>query len=90
MDLCGHHFERSAIETYLESNPICPISRQPLTRQQLFPSLLLREVIETYNTEKGLREVHSAALNMDTHLIQYLHSQGVRIMEADPIDQAIS
>ena len=52
MSIYGHHFERSAIEAHLRSNPTCPISRQPLNSDQLSPSLFMREVIETFNTSE--------------------------------------
>ena len=41
----GHTFEQSAIETWLETRQICPMTRLPLLQQDLTPNFELRRLI---------------------------------------------
>lgn len=42
----GNTYERSFIENYLETNKTDPITREPLTKDQLIPNRALKEIIE--------------------------------------------
>lgn len=53
MDGCAHSFERTAIAHWLHAHDCCPISRKPLTEEDLIPNHVLSERIEKY---KWLRE----------------------------------
>lgn len=46
----GHSFERSAIESWLVTNAISPITRQPLRQADLSPNFALRHAIEEWVT----------------------------------------
>jgi len=48
MDLCAHNFERTAAEEWLLLTECCPISRKPLTSQDLVPNHTLAERIEQW------------------------------------------
>ena len=57
-DLCGHTFERTAIEAWIaRGNQCCPISRKGLTRDNLKPNHLLAERIEKWKWEKEHEDV---------------------------------
>lgn len=45
MDREGHNFEKEAIEAWLDRHPDCPMGREPLQREGLFPNRALREEI---------------------------------------------
>ena len=49
VDTCGHTFEKEQIETWLLRNHTCPISRQPLTREDLIPNRIVKRAIEILN-----------------------------------------
>jgi len=44
----GNTYERSAIENWLNRNPISPVTRSPLTIEQLIPNRSLRNAINEY------------------------------------------
>eukprot|EP01013_Petalomonas_cantuscygni_P014617 TRINITY_DN2999_c0_g1_i1.p1 TRINITY_DN2999_c0_g1~~TRINITY_DN2999_c0_g1_i1.p1 ORF type:complete len:528 (-),score=65.87 TRINITY_DN2999_c0_g1_i1:154-1737(-) len=48
MDTEGHNFERSAIEQWLSTHSECPLSREPLSKDSLFPNRSLKEGIEEF------------------------------------------
>lgn len=61
MDLCGHSFERRAIEAWLcRGNACCPISQKELTLENLTPNDALAERIEKWTWEKE----HAAEMMM--------------------------
>ena len=53
MDLCAHNFERKAISAWLLKNSsCCPISRKPLTTDDLVPNHTLAERIEKWKWQR--------------------------------------
>jgi hypothetical protein len=48
MDLCAHNFERDAIVKWLANHACCPISRKPLSVEDLVPNHTLAERIERW------------------------------------------
>jgi len=47
MDSCGHNFERTAVEAWITSgHTTCPVGREPIALQYLFPNRALQEEIE--------------------------------------------
>jgi hypothetical protein len=61
MDLCGHSFERRAIEGWINrGNTFCPISQKELTKENLIPNDALAERIEKWTWEKE----HAAEMMM--------------------------
>ncbi|KAL5268184.1 hypothetical protein ACHWQZ_G002143 [Mnemiopsis leidyi] len=48
-----HNYEREAITRYLNTNPISPMTRQPMDAEQLIPNRELRLEIETILTNSG-------------------------------------
>ena len=47
----GISFDRSALVEWLKTSPTNPISREPLTIDQLYPNLSLREQIESWHAK---------------------------------------
>ena len=65
--VCGHVFERIFIEQWLTDNETCPISRNPLTMDQLAPYTVLKDACALLNpkrvaplTEEDLQLIKSA------------------------------
>ncbi|CDW79897.1 ubox domain containing protein [Stylonychia lemnae] len=44
----GHCFEKSAILDWIERQGKCPLTQQPLTKQDLFPNYAIKGAIEEY------------------------------------------
>ena len=61
MDTCGHCFEYDAIVAWLDNHLICPISRKPLTQENLKLAYELRARIQTWRAEHA----HSSHLALD-------------------------
>ncbi|NGX31385.1 MAG: hypothetical protein K940chlam8_00753, partial [Chlamydiae bacterium] len=51
IDRHGHTFERSAIESHLKTRNVCPLSNEPITREELTPNRILRQKIETVKSQ---------------------------------------
>jgi ATP-dependent DNA helicase PIF1 len=49
----GHTFERSAIEKWLKTNTTCPMTKEPLSMQDLVPNRSLLEEIEQYKQQQA-------------------------------------
>lgn len=63
-DLCGHTFERRAIEAWIaRGNQCCPISRKNLTPNNLTPNHLLAERIEKWKWEHEHEDLTVLKLN---------------------------
>lgn len=52
----GHSYERDAIQRALESSNTDPLTRQPLTVQQLVSNINLKDAVQYYN--ENLRRAH--------------------------------
>jgi hypothetical protein len=50
-DICGHSYERDAILSWLEIHEICPISRKPLSRDDVLPNHALKSRIQQWKSE---------------------------------------
>ena len=44
----GHSYERKAILAALSRNQLDPMTRAPLTPQQIFPNIAIRHAVEEY------------------------------------------
>ena len=44
----GHSYERKAIEAALAIKQLDPMTRAPLTPQQIFPNIAIRHAVEEY------------------------------------------
>ncbi|MBA2369473.1 MAG: U-box domain-containing protein [Candidatus Protochlamydia sp.] len=53
VDTEGNSYERIAIEQWLEKNLISPLTRQPLSREQLRPNRQLKQTIEFFTNNNG-------------------------------------
>lgn len=57
-DLCGHNFERQAIEAWIaRGNTCCPISRKTMSSNDLKPNHLLAERIDKWKWEQEHEDV---------------------------------
>jgi len=52
MDQQGHSYERRAVELWLTKENTSPMTRLPLTKEQLIPNRSLRDAIETHLMKK--------------------------------------
>lgn len=50
LDGCGHCFDREAITSWLNYHSMCPISRKPLTTDDLIPETALQERIQHWKS----------------------------------------
>ena len=48
MDCHGHNFERASILDWLGRSNVCPLSREVIVKELLFPNLALREEISEW------------------------------------------
>ena len=64
-DGCGHSFERDAILSWLGYHEICPISRKPCHRDELYPAMALRARILQWKTLHNFR--NNAMLDLSIH-----------------------
>jgi hypothetical protein len=55
-DICGHSYERDAILSWLEVHEICPISRKPLSRDDVLPNHALKSRIQQWKSEHDYSE----------------------------------
>jgi Mg-chelatase subunit ChlD len=56
----GHTYEKSAIQTWLQTNNTSPITRKPLHTTSLIPNIALKNVIETFlkdNNVSNLKKI---------------------------------
>lgn len=53
-DTCGHNFERSAIIAWMQPNRCCPISRKPLSTEDLRPNHALAEQMERWKWQRDV------------------------------------
>ncbi len=49
----GHSYERATIEQHLLTNPTDPLTREPLTKEDLRPNLALKAACEAFLEENG-------------------------------------
>ena len=59
----GHTYERSAITAWLSSNPVSPMTREPMNVSQLKPNYALRASIERYITGGAAAMVSTISLS---------------------------
>jgi hypothetical protein len=64
-DICGHCFERRAIQDWLEFRGVCPISRKPMERHDLFHNGHLKLRIQEWKEDRPLYQ------HVDQHYAQH-------------------
>eukprot|EP00808_Paulinella_micropora_P024484 g74403.t1 len=52
--ICGHTFERKAIETWFQGHSTCPYDNNRLTAKHLSPNFALKQAIEAYIARRPL------------------------------------
>jgi hypothetical protein len=57
MDQQGHNFEKWAIESWLLDHDTCPLGREPLTREGLFPNRALQEDILEWSSRTSEKDL---------------------------------
>lgn len=77
----GQTYERSAIERALQSNPVSPLTRQPMDISQAKPNYALKSLIEKYIKER-MPEVTN---NQSTTDIQQLSAK-IPVIQLDSIE----
>lgn len=60
MTCYGHTYEREAIMAHLDVQKVCPQTKQPLTKNQLYPNIQIRQAAEEFVEQ---HKVTPAALN---------------------------
>ena len=79
-DECGHSFEKTAINSWLDTHDFCPISRKPLCKEELYPNRSLETRIhhwkaghaqnaETEDGEEFLGVVNGDVVKIDLMLL---------------------
>jgi Mg-chelatase subunit ChlD len=56
----GNTYEKKAIEAWLEQNSTSPITRNPLTLDQLFPNRALKNLIESQGEEGSVKSANTS------------------------------
>lgn len=75
---CNHIFDRNAIHRWLARTQTCPISRQPLTINQLRPEMFIQKV---------LRENFPETLQPTVYQDEQLQDEEEDIMQTDMVDE---
>lgn len=50
----GHTYERSAIEAWLQTSQVSPVTNEPLKSLEVIPSHTLRTMLATYNNSNAV------------------------------------
>ena len=87
----GHTYERQAIEEWIRQNGTSPITRQPLSLESLYPNILVKQLIDSF--EESTREKnYQFELDVDVRKRErqpYIQTFGKSIYRAQwlPTDQ---
>lgn len=65
IDPCGHTFEREQIEGRISVNPTCPLSKRPITVDQLMPNRAVRLALEI------LAHLPAGTATSDSDVVQF-------------------
>jgi len=78
-------YERSAIEQWLDTHCVSPVTRQVMMKTQLIPNIALREVIEEY-----MKMAQSTSTNSSPPVVQKYDEQCHLISYVSKIDETTS
>lgn len=94
IDRCGHTFEKTAIETWLQKSDECPLGREKLTINDLSPNLVLKSLIKKFEEylqkKKFYEEILQETKKLKSHVeekynltldIQNINKAGRKLIE---------